>query len=109
MRKMDKIGAFGAMYRQRLVAHILGMGAVIRYMNDPTMYETWLAMGVPDGSTKEDIEEYVKDDEFLADCGYAFLSTMADVLKSEDPIYTLIGVYGEDYGYKFDKKEFDFE
>lgn len=97
------------LYQRRLRNLVIGMDSVIRFMNDGEMLDTWLAMGAPDGSTKEDIEEYVKDDEFMADCGYAFLATMADVLKSDDPIYTLTGVHGEKYGFKFNKETFDFE
>lgn len=99
----------GTTYNKMLRNLVIGMDNVIHHMNDTGLVDTWLAMGAPDGSTKEDIEEYVKDDEFLAYCGFAFLSTMIDVLKSDDPIYTLMGVYGEDHGFKFDKESLEFE
>lgn len=93
------------MYNRMLRNLVIGMDYVIHNMNDTEMVDTWLTMGVPDDSTKEEIEEYVKDEEFLAECGWAFLSTMVDVLNSEDPIYTLVGVHGNKYGLKLDKEK----
>lgn len=98
-----------AMFNRIQTNLICGMDTVIRSMNDGELWDTWLSMGVPDGSSRQDVAEYVKDDEFRADCGFAFLETMAMVLKSEDPIYTLMGVHGEEFGYKFNREELEFE
>lgn len=100
----------GEQYNRRLRNLVIGMDCIIKSMNSAEMMDTWLMMGVPDGSTKDDIEEYVKDDEFLADCGYAFLETIIDLFNDEeDPIYSLTGVHGEKFGYKFNRKTFEFE
>ncbi len=88
---------------------VCAMDGVVRLANDGELMDTWLAMGVPDGSSRQEVAEFVKDDEFRADCGFAFLEAMAMILKSEDPIYSLMGVHGKDFGYKFNREELEFE
>lgn len=89
---------------------VKAMNTIIRLMNDESFLDTWLTMGVPDESTDEDIAEYVKSDEFVADYGYAFLQTMLDILQTtKDPIYSLTGIHGDADHWVYDRKNLEFD
>ena len=68
---------------------LYGMEQIIRSINDESYIMTWLSLGVPDGSSKEDIYEMAQDEETFKYCFSVFLNIMSRV--ADKPSSMVIG------------------
>lgn len=69
------------MNKELRIEVLAAMDLIASCINDEEILESWLLDGIPDGSTKEDLEEYV-DDTTFADIMDSFVFVMGILTKN---------------------------